>query len=770
MIGCAYDKEESMHATVVLNGIRGIFPLIKQHAPQCITTLRSFASLPRQTRLAIDATLLVQRLHFAEDHEDRHAIGFRRLLKQFREHDLIPIMVFDGVGQGARLPAKMREHEKRRSRRGKLTLRAKIEAQRAKRLKRLQIVLQKWSEMTKEQRIRTAILLQKWNDDEHLESQISDPEDWASNFLDQQAASFSTDDEVLQTTQISNLERMASETLRSMHEHIDVQERQWGDSIKEREEKDSESDPFAWKLIAEQMHSDRISPSSGSRYTLSNDQIWSQVKEAEDSKEMQLAAQVWALSRQHAEQAARTGTMARMFNTATEWPAETPTQQQMTLAEEKVYKRLIYSEAEIGESGRAKTDTEDSHETNEDILTAAHLTSTAEKEANAATAEAEASEDESPASIFSLDNADLVAAEQLSLIAERNVQMQRSYSKSSAALSPCIFTECASVCESFGVPVLWTGDGTKGTGRPHEAEAMASMLVRHGYADMVASEDSDVLLYDVPLLRGVMGHKKLELIDSSAVRKAFFPPINKSTDDTSHLTPTSAFAMSDEIEEYPSEQEATDDAGQIEPLDQNNASISDADRLSRRQMLDFALLCGTDFNRTIPGIGPKRALSLIRDYGSIDGIRQEAANRAIQEKRKKIGAKVKQQSSQIHPTPPIGSLVSSVRTQSGQLRLPDDVTWREFSKELTQARRVFEHPPTLFWQARKIRNLKRSPNGVPAEVREEDIEVERLDGSDQFDSDRKLQQGNKRGNPTSTMVNGFGSSPFQDGGPAALWH
>lgn len=759
-----------MHATLALNGIRGIFPLIKQHAPQCITTLRSFASLPRQTRLAIDATLLVQRLHFAEDHEDRHVIGFRRLLKQFRENDLIPIMVFDGVGQGARLPAKMREHERRRSRRGKLTLRAKIEAQRAKRLKRLQIVLQKWSELTKEQRIKTAILLQKWNEDEHIERQNTDPEDWANAFLDQQTfSSFFTDDEHIQTTQISNLERMASETLRSMHEHIDDQEKQWNDAIKEGEERNSESDPFAWKLIEEQLNSDRMIPSSGSQNTLSDDQFWSQVKEAEDSTEMQLASQVWALSRQHAEQVARTGTINRLFSAAIEWPAETPSQQQMTSAEDKVYKRLIYSEAEVGDSGITKTDTEDAHETNEDILATAHLSTTAEQEANAATAEAEASDDDSSTSIFSLGNPDLIAAEQLSLIAERNIQMQRSYNKSSAAISPCIFTECASVCESFGVPVLWTGDGTKGAGRPHEAEAMASMLVRHGYADMVASEDSDVLLYDVPLLRGVMGHKKLELIDSSAVRKAFFPLIhNKSVDDSSHLTPGSAFAMSDEIEEISAEQETIDNEAehekQIELLDQSRASPNHADRLSRRQMLDFALLCGTDFNRTIPGIGPRRALSLIRDYGSIDGIRQEASNRAIQEKRKKTGVKTKQQHIQANPTPPIGSLVSSVRTQSGQLRLPDDVTWREFSKELTQARRVFEHPPTLFWQARKIRNLKRSPNDGITEVLEEDTEIEQLADSSN-NKVRETQEGSRR-----TNVNGFGSSPFQDGGPVALWH
>lgn len=762
-----------MYATPILNGIRGIFPLIKQHAPQCITTLRSFASLPRHTRLAIDATLLVQRLHFAEDHDDRHTIGFRRLIKQLREHGLIPIMVFDGVGQGARLPAKMREHEKRRSRRGKLTLRATLESQRAKRLKRLQIVLQKWAEMTKEQRIRTAILLQKWKDDDHLYSQDHDPEDWASNFLEDQAFStFNTHDESIQSTQISDLEQMASETLKSMQEHIDDRKKQWGNEIIRREDdSDLSSDPFTWNLIAEQMKSDRTASISTSTDVLSNDQLWSQVKVVEDRDELQLASQIWALSRQHAEQVAKTGAIFGTFNSVVEWPPETPSQRQMTVAEGKVYKRLVYLETEMNDmDDLEKTATEEMHENDNDILTTAHLSTTAEREASAATAQAEASDEDTSASIGEEVILDAIASEELSVIAQRNAQMQKSYSRSSAALSPCIFTECAAVCESFNVPVLWTGDGTKGAGRPHEAEAMASMLVRHGYADMVASEDSDVLLYDVPLLRGVMGHKKLELIDSSAVRRSFFPPAFKFVEDTSHLTAASAFAMSDDIEQTSTEPQLTinetEKEEEIERMDQDTVDVNDAERISRRQMLDFALLCGTDFNRTIPGIGPRRALNLVRDYGSIEGIRQEAANRATQEKRKKI-ANTKQQNMTSMNSSPIGSLVSSVRTQSGQLRLPDDVTWREFSKELTQARRVFEHPPTLFWQARKIRDLKRSPGIEQSEALGNDSQLGQMEESKPVDDTQKSKQKNNKS--STSPGNGFGSSPFQDGGPVALW-
>jgi flap endonuclease-1 len=42
--------------------------------------------------------------------------------------------------------------------------------------------------------------------------------------------------------------------------------------------------------------------------------------------------------------------------------------------------------------------------------------------------------------------------------------------------------------------------------------------------------------------------------------------------------------------------------------------------LSYSAFVDLCIMCGCDYNKRVPGIGPKRALKLIREYGSIDAI------------------------------------------------------------------------------------------------------------------------------------------------------
>lgn len=42
--------------------------------------------------------------------------------------------------------------------------------------------------------------------------------------------------------------------------------------------------------------------------------------------------------------------------------------------------------------------------------------------------------------------------------------------------------------------------------------------------------------------------------------------------------------------------------------------------LTPKQFLDFCILCGCDYNQKLPGIGVKRALNLIKTYGSIENI------------------------------------------------------------------------------------------------------------------------------------------------------
>ena len=43
--------------------------------------------------------------------------------------------------------------------------------------------------------------------------------------------------------------------------------------------------------------------------------------------------------------------------------------------------------------------------------------------------------------------------------------------------------------------------------------------------------------------------------------------------------------------------------------------------LTKEQFLDVCIMCGTDFNKNMRNIGPVKALKLIREYKSIEGIR-----------------------------------------------------------------------------------------------------------------------------------------------------
>ena len=147
-----------------------------------------------------------------------------------------------------------------------------------------------------------------------------------------------------------------------------------------------------------------------------------------------------------------------------------------------------------------------------------------------------------------------------------------SYASSARSVQVALYEHAMDLCRAMHIPLFVTGDGTDAGGQIHEAEGFASTLVTRGYADIAASEDSDVVMYEAPLLRGLASGAKMELIDTRALRTGFFPPYDDS---------------------------------------------AEADTASRARMQQFALLCGTDFNRTIPGIGPQRAHALIKSHGDI---------------------------------------------------------------------------------------------------------------------------------------------------------
>ncbi|GAB7091115.1 flap endonuclease-1 [Halorubrum luteum] len=97
---------------------------------------------------------------------------------------------------------------------------------------------------------------------------------------------------------------------------------------------------------------------------------------------------------------------------------------------------------------------------------------------------------------------------------------------------------------------------------PAEGEAQCAHMAATGVVDYAGSEDYDTLLFGAPYtLRGLTSKGNPELMDLSAT---------------------------------------------LEELD-----------LDRQALVDVALLCGTDFNEGIHGVGPKTALKEIREHGDL---------------------------------------------------------------------------------------------------------------------------------------------------------
>ena len=100
---------------------------------------------------------------------------------------------------------------------------------------------------------------------------------------------------------------------------------------------------------------------------------------------------------------------------------------------------------------------------------------------------------------------------------------------------------------------------------PAEGEAQCAYMAKAGDVDYAGSEDYDTLLFGAPLtLRQLTSSGNPELMDLEA-------------------------------------------------------TLADLD-LTLEQLVDVAILCGTDFNEGISGVGPKTAVSEIREHGDLWGV------------------------------------------------------------------------------------------------------------------------------------------------------
>jgi flap endonuclease-1 len=113
---------------------------------------------------------------------------------------------------------------------------------------------------------------------------------------------------------------------------------------------------------------------------------------------------------------------------------------------------------------------------------------------------------------------------------------------------------------------------------PSEGEAQASYMVSKGDAYAVGSQDYDCLLVGAPILvRNLTSSEKRKLPGKEAYTKVFPKQIR---------------------------------------LESNLKILG----INQKQLVDMAILIGTDFNDGIKGIGPKKSLSLIKKHDTIENI------------------------------------------------------------------------------------------------------------------------------------------------------
>lgn len=140
--------------------------------------------------------------------------------------------------------------------------------------------------------------------------------------------------------------------------------------------------------------------------------------------------------------------------------------------------------------------------------------------------------------------------------------------------------EAQQLLDALGIPYV---------GAPGEGEAQAAHMNIKGDVDAVASQDFDALLFGAPVLvRNITVTGKRKLPD-----KRIWVDIR--------------------------------------PEEISLAKMLEEHGIDRENLVDIGILVGTDFNEGIRGIGPKKALQLIKEYGSIEKLVEEGKIAAIPE-------------------------------------------------------------------------------------------------------------------------------------------
>ncbi len=122
-----------------------------------------------------------------------------------------------------------------------------------------------------------------------------------------------------------------------------------------------------------------------------------------------------------------------------------------------------------------------------------------------------------------------------------------------------------------------------------DAEAQASYMAARGDVWAVGSKDYDCLLYGAPILARYLTLTGREWLPAQRRSRPLIPELIK--------------------------------------LSENLTLLG----ITREQLVDLAILVGTDFNQGVKGIGPKKALKLVRDHGSIEQMPDEIRSKLTED-------------------------------------------------------------------------------------------------------------------------------------------
>src|SRR5438067_512231 len=147
--------------------------------------------------------------------------------------------------------------------------------------------------------------------------------------------------------------------------------------------------------------------------------------------------------------------------------------------------------------------------------------------------------------------------------------LEKAYSKATmtSRLTREMAGEARELLRLMGLPVVQA---------PSEGEAQASHMAMQGTVWAAASKDYDCLLFGAPRLTRFLTISGKEFLPSKGVSRPIIPEVIET-----------------------------------------DAMLSEFG-ITREQLVDLAILVGTDFNDGVKGIGPKKALKLVSDYGSIE--------------------------------------------------------------------------------------------------------------------------------------------------------